>query len=139
MAVPHRSVAQALERLAGDVLIADDGPHVAIVLGVNPDRPPSVWFADRDGHHYPIDALLSPDGDESPAADLGAGFAMQQAPFTLYDVVVVQRWLCDFVGAFSATGEFDTARRMADAAWRRYRDAELNMLRMAGGGGSSLG
>ncbi|WP_116996345.1 hypothetical protein [Desertimonas flava] len=122
--IPHRSVAEALERLAGQVMIADDGPHVAFVIGVNIGDPPSLWVCDRQGDVVPFDHVRNatdrPD-PTAPSTETG-----RAAPWTPGDLAEASALVHDLLIAWQHTNDPEQALDQARRMYRRRRDAEFD-------------
>lgn len=92
MSAPWRNVAVSLERLSTDMLVADSGPHLAIVLGIEAGKPPHMWFADSSPH--PI---------ADPAERLRFGVEPQSkgrtTPFAVSELEAAHQWLGDYLSA----------------------------------------
>ncbi len=115
-------MAAALERLATDILIADDGPHVLISIGVNVGHPPTVWIADREGNHYDVAAIRHGNVD---APDDGEPDARHAAPWRMTDLVEAANFLVDWVNSVMHTGHGLASLAVAGQAHVARRDAVI--------------
>lgn len=110
----HRGVARALERLAGDMLIADSGPHVAFIVGVDQTGEPDLWIAGSDGKSHNIARISVARVNESA----------RPAPWTWDDLAAASTFLSDLVSGlqpYNHRGFDDPVRGAVDYA-RRQRD-----------------
>lgn len=111
----HRSVARGLERLADDMAIADDGPHVAFVIGIDMSGIPSMWIATRDEIARPADRI---------AFSQKPGDGSKPTSWTMADMATASSFIHDFIeGArgqrYQATGL--PVGRMHPVEYAHYR------------------
>ncbi len=116
---PHRGVALGLRDLGERMLIDDDGPHVAFVVGVMPDGRPMMWIACRSGRSDPITRYRT---REESSSDPGGG---EPAPWTLADLIAADRYLSS-IRMHSRTSDLPTAHAMALRDVDRIRDHEID-------------
>ena len=112
---PHQGVAKALERLAERMVIADDGPYVAFVIGVNVEGHPTMWAADMNG--CPTDLRRMSWGKKTETAT-------QPVPWTFSDLEDADRWLGFYrMGCRVRSGP--KVLQYAEDTWERVKNMEM--------------
>lgn len=119
----HRGVARALEDLAGRMAIADDGPHVAFVVGVMPDGRPTMWIAQPDGTQHDLDRCgFARTCDPAPTDADGR----RDAPWTIVDLIDAASYFRDVSVILPQVGAGD---RTHAHAIRRHEHRQEHLLR----------
>ena len=116
----------ALERLGGDLALADDEcPSFALVLGFHADAPPDLWFALSD------DPVAHPATRLRFGGDAGAGSG-RPAPFTIADLRELHQWLGDFLRQYTFMRDGRHPVDVANEDHERRRAAAFDRLLAAG-------
>lgn len=129
MGEQHRGVARGLEDLAGRMVIADDGPHVAFVIGVLPDGRPTMWVVQADGTQHELDkfGFTRRDGDGGVPPDPTSGEPRGEACcWTLSDLIDAGCYLHDVAVILPRTGD---GAKTHQHAIRRHEHRQDHLLR----------